>query len=212
VAQIIAGSNLWEVKAEPQKANSDAIRDSLAANKANDSYAIERDKVRALLDDTEDEPDTIVPLNSEWHRIPNLHAIFAKLIALDDEAVTRILTFVAAETLPSSTALVEILGNLFNVDMANHWQPDDTFFDLLRDKQAINAMLQQIGGKNVAEGNITATAKVQKQIIKDYLDGTRKPQQSDWQPDYMQFPMQAYTDKGGIGAIANWNEANPYFE
>lgn len=212
VAQIIAGSKLWEVKAEPQKANTEAINDSLAANKANDSFTIERNKIRALLDNSEDDSDTIVPLKSEWHRIPNLHAIFAKLLSFDDEAVTRILTYVVAESLPSSTALIEILGNMLNVDMADHWQPDDTFFDLLRDKQAINAMLQQIGGKNVAEGNITATARVQKQIIKDYLDGTRKPQQGGWQPDYMQSPMQAYTDKGGIEAMANWNEAKPYFE
>lgn len=212
VAQIIAGSNLWEVKAEPQKANTEVISESLAANKANGSFAIERDAIRALLDNSEDDSETIVPLKSDWHRNPNLYAIFAKLLTLDDEAVTRILTFVVAETLPSSTALIEILGNMLDVEMANHWQPDDTFFDLLRDKQAINAILQQVGGKSAAKGNITATAKVQKQIIRDYLNGTRELQQSDWQPDYMQFPMRAYTDKGGIGTIANWNEAKPYFE
>ncbi len=133
------------------------------------------------------------------------------LITLDDETVTRILTFVVAETLPSSTALVEVLGKMLDVNMADHWQSDETFFDLLRDKQAINVMLQQVGGKSVAEGNITSTAKVQKQIIKDYLDGTRKSRKQDWQPNYMQFPMQAYTDKGGIAAVANWNEAKPYF-
>ena len=211
VAQIIAGSNLWDVKAEPQRANTDAIRDSLAANKANDKFAVEGSVVMDLLEFTEDDVQTIVPLKSDWARQPNLHAIFAKLITLDDEAVTRILTFVVAETLPSSTALVEILGNMFSVDMADHWQPDETFFGLLRDKQAINAMLHQVGGKSVAEGNITSTAKVQKQIIKDYLDSTRKPQKQDGQPNYMQFPMQTYTDKGGIAAVVNWNEAKPYF-
>jgi len=211
VAQIVAGSNLWDVKAEPQRANTDAIRESLAANKANDKFAMERKAVMDALEFTEDNAQTIVPLKSDWERSPNLHAIFAKLITLDDEVVTRILTFIVAETLPSSTALVEILGNMFGVDMVDHWHPDDTFFDLLRDKQAINAILHQIGGKSVAEGNITSTAKVQKQIIKDYLDGTRKPQKTDWQPNYMQFPMKAYTDKGGIGAVVNWNKAKPYF-
>jgi len=211
VAQIIAGSNLWDVKAEPQKANTDAIRESLTTNKANDKFAVERNAVMELLEFTEEDAETIVPLKSDWARQPNLHAIFAKLIMLNDEAVTRILTFVVAETLPSSTALVEILGNMFGVDMADHWYPDETFFNLLRDKQAINAMLQQVGGKPVAEGNITSTTKVQKQIIKDYLDGTRNSRKHDWQPNYMQFPMKTYTDKGGIPAVANWNEAKPYF-
>jgi len=84
---------------------------------------------------------------------------------LDDASVMRVLTFVIAETLPAQSDTVEMLGTHLSVDMNEVWTPDQTFFDLFRDKQAINAMVKEVAGKNAAEGNITATAKVQKGII-----------------------------------------------
>ncbi|MEL6486417.1 MAG: hypothetical protein AAFQ13_04640 [Pseudomonadota bacterium] len=87
-------------------------------------------------------------------------------------------------------------------------QPDDAFFDLLRDKQVINAMLAETAGEDVAKGNLTATAKVQKGIIQDVLSGKRTSGNPDWTPRYMAFPMSAYTDRGGIRAI-DWAEGLP---
>lgn len=212
VAQIIAGSELWTIHADPQKANTDAIRDSLAINKAEEKFADERRAVRELLSLGEDAEGTLVYKKDDWGKSHNLSSIFASLLARSDEDVTRILTFIVAETLTSGSAMVEILGNLLSVNMADHWPPDDTFFDLLRDKQAINAMLNHVGGKSVAEGNIAATAKVQKQIIRDFLSGTRQPQSSDWQPTYMRFPMQPYTKRGGIAAIDQWRKVKALFK
>lgn len=134
-----------------------------------------------------------------------------RLLAGANRFDTRITTFIVAETLSCTDGLVEILGALFKTDMADHWQVDETFFDLFRDKQAINAMLRKIEGEHVASGNITATAKVQKQIIKDCLNGTRTSQQADWRPHYMSFPMQAYTDKGGIEAMDSWKKVEKLF-
>ena len=211
VAQIIAGSSLWEIHADPQKAGNEVIAQSLTTNKAEDKFAEERQLVRELLECTEDAADTIVCTKNEWQRQNDLFAVFAKLIELDDASVTRILTFVISETLPVSSPMVEVLGKMLSVDMADNWAVDDTFFDLLRDNEAINAMLKQVGGKNVANGNISATAKVQKQIICDYFDGTRNPQKKDWKPRYMEFPMKAYTKRGGIVAMNNWNAVSIYF-
>jgi ParB family transcriptional regulator, chromosome partitioning protein len=205
VAQIIAGSSLWETHADPQKACKDAISQSLAQNKAEGKFAEERKIVRDLLGGSEDAACTIVPTKNEWQRQNDLYSVFAKLIALDDDSVTRILTFVVAETLPCGNAMVEALGKMLSVDMASHWQVDDAFFDLLRDKEAINAILKQVGGKRVADGNISTTAKVQKQIVRDYLDGNRNPHNKDWQPRYMTFPMGLYTKRSGIDAVNNWN-------
>ncbi len=205
VAQIIAGTSLWETCADLQKASKDAISQSLAQNNAEDKFTEERKIVRDLLNCSKDPAYTIVPTKNQWHRQDDLYGIFAKLIELDDNSVMRILTFVVAETLPSSSAMVEVLGKMLCVDMASHWQVDDTFFDLLRDKEAINAILKQVGGKRVADGNISATAKVQKQIICDYLDGTRTPRKKNWQPHYMNFPMGLYTKRGGIDAVNGWN-------
>ena len=122
--------------------------------------------------------------------------------------------------------MVEVLGNLLSVDMADCWSLDDVsarsvsagsvsvrsiFLDLLRDKEAINAMLKHIGGKRVGDGNISATAKVQKKIIADYLDGTREGGEQNWQPRYMDFPMRAYTKRDGINAIEDWKAVKKHY-
>ncbi len=211
VAQMIAGSELWTVYADAQKASTDAIRDSLATNKAEDKFGDERQVVRDLLGWSIDTSDTITPAKNDWQRRDDVHEIFAKLIELDDGNITRILTFIVAETLANGSAMVEVLGNMLSVDMAESWQVDETFLDLARDKEAINAMLKHIGGKRVADGNISATAKVQKKIIADYLDGTRQPHKADWQPRYMDFPMRSYTKRGGIEAVDNWKAVKKHF-
>ncbi len=216
VAQVIAGAELWQIHADPQKANSDAIKQSLTTNKAEDKFANERDIICKLLAGLIDDNATIVPAKKDWQRHNDLYGIFAKLIELDDENVTRIMTFVIAETLPCGSATVEILGNLLSVEATDDWQVDGVFFDLLRDKEAINAILKQVRGKVTADAHISSTAKVQKQIIRDYLDGTRKGGKKDcghvrWHPRYMDFPMRNYTKRGGLSAIANWNSVKKIF-
>lgn len=201
VAQIIAGSSLWSVQADPQKANTDAITESLATNKAESVFRAERERVQNLLGLSGEEGETIVPRKTDWGKSPDLYAIVAKLMELDDASVNLVLTFVVAETLPSGSAVVEVLGEKLSVNMADHWQQDQTFFDLLREKQALNAIVKQVAGKDTADAHIASTAKVQKQIIQDGLSGKRKNGKKDWQPDYMRFPMTAYTKKGGIDAM-----------
>ncbi|MEM8597604.1 MAG: hypothetical protein AAGF76_14200 [Pseudomonadota bacterium] len=147
---------------------------------------------------------TIVPRKEDWSAARDLHAIFAKLTTFDDDTVMRILAFVTAETLASGSAMVEALGVRLGTDMARHWSPDECFFDLLRDKEAITIMLRDVAGKRVADGNATETAKTQKSIILDCLSGTRKGGKADWQPRYMAFPMQAYTKHGGLRAVEDW--------
>lgn len=211
VAQIIAGSDLWRVQAEPQKANSEAIAESLAANKAEDWLAVERQAIQKLLGNTDKAHDTVVPLATDYGRSNDIAVIFAKLIALDDQSVNRILTFIVAEALPVGNGIVEALGSILNVDMSEVWQVDEAFFALLRDKEAISAMLKQVGSKQVADAHITSTAKMQKKMIADYLDGTRKPHKKDWQPRYMDFPMRSYTKRSSLDAIDNWKAVKKHF-
>ncbi|MBM1556229.1 ParB/RepB/Spo0J family partition protein [Sulfitobacter mediterraneus] len=211
VAQIIAGSDLWAVKADPQKAANESIAESLTANTAETLFSEERLAVMALLELTNDNDETIVPRKDDWQVTRDVHAIFAKLTALADEDVTRILTFVVAETLPSGSAMVEGLGSKLDVEMGDHWSPDQTFFDLFRDKQAINGMLKEVGGKATADAHIASTAKVQKKIIQDYLDGTRKGGKKDWHPRYMAFPMATYTKRGGISAVENGKTVKAHY-
>ncbi|MEP3476421.1 MAG: ParB/RepB/Spo0J family partition protein [Hyphomicrobiales bacterium] len=195
VAHIIAGSSLWDISADPQKANSDVITESLQSNKADSLFRKDRLKVQKLLGLKADGTETIVPRKKDYEKSHDLIEIFIKLQALSDKQVMSILSFIVAETLAAGSDMVELLGSLLSVDMAQHWTQDDTFLDLLRDKETINTILEDVGGKTVAEGNLASTATVQKQIIKNFLDGTRTPQKKEWQPRYMDFPMQGYTKR-----------------
>ena len=226
VAQMIAGSQLWSVQADSQSANTDAIKESLARNKAEEKFSLQRSVVRKLLGletATKDEKatkksksnyeadDTIVPRKQDWDKSHDVHAIFAKLLSLPDNHVNTILTFVVAESLPAGSPLVEALGCKLNVDASQSIKPDETFLDLLRDKEAINEMLKEIGGKTVAEAHTASTVKIQKGIIRDYLDGTRRNGTKSWKPRYMEFPMRAYTKRSGITAIESWKQIKKHY-
>ncbi|XWN32106.1 MAG: ParB/RepB/Spo0J family partition protein [Devosia sp.] len=200
VAHLLAGSSLWRVDSDPQRADSEATVASLTCNSAEAEFRKERQEVRALLglDGEDDEP--IVPGRSNPHARQDLHEVLAKLIALKPLEVVRILNVVVAEALGSGDPLIEVLGTRYAIEMAEHWRPDEAFFDLLRDKEAINAMVRETAGKATAEAHISSTATVQKKIIRDCLEGNRKGK-SDWQPRYMAFPMKPYTKRGGIAAV-----------
>lgn len=207
LAGAIAGA-----KAEAQKAARDDIAESLQTNKAEKPFQEERQIIRELLDMEGDNHPTLLPRKEDWDRRIDVYTVFAKLLRLEDSDVLRILTFVAAEWLMVESPLVEVLGVMFKVDMQDHWQPDDVFFDLFKDKEAINAMLSEVGGEDVASGNLTATAKTQKQIVGNFLKGEGRDKVENWQPRYMAFPMQGYTKRGGIEAIDKWDNVKALFE
>src|SRR6185437_4058353 len=98
--------------------------------------------------------------------------VFEKLLTLSDADVMRVAAFFMARSLGAGSASVEAAGAHLNVDARAHWQPDDTFFDLIRDRATLNAMLAEIAGEAVARGNVAEKAKLQKQIIRDYLTGS----------------------------------------
>jgi len=197
-AQIIAGSRLWTVEAEDERTDGESAAASLAANPASQKFEEERQAIAELLGI--DFKDGSICGGPAYQR-PAVETVFARLVELDDEAVNRIFAFVVAETLPRTSFLTEALGQLLTTDMGKYWSPDDAFFELWRDKEAINAAVKQIAGKAAADANVAATAKVQKQIVRDCLDGKRKAKVENWLPDYMAFPMTGYTKRGGIDAI-----------
>lgn len=206
-AQIMAGSPLWHVYADPQKAGREDTDQSLAQNTAQDRFETERQAIRELLGLSRSNESTLIDTGGQYGRTYDLADLFARLVALSDDEVMRIFTCAVAETLPCGSGLVEALGRLLDTDMSAHWSPDETFFDLLRDKEAINAMVKEIAGKATADAHVASTAKAQKGIVRQHLDGTRKPHRPDWQPRYMDFPMRGYTKRGGIDAI---EDVKPY--
>jgi len=128
----------------------------------------------------------------------NLCKIFARLLTLEDAGVLRIQAFCLCETLAFDSPEVEAIGLLTAPDFGDYWRPDDAFFDILRDKPTINAMVKEIAGKSCADGAVTDTAKLQKQIIKNRIAGhgveTASP---DWLPKWAAFPAKPYKSVKG---------------
>ncbi len=193
-AHMIAGSSLWDVQADPQKGTKPDIAESLATNTAQQAFEAESQAVAELLE----RDGTLLATRGGYESRPDMAIVLTKLMLLDDTSVLRILTCLMADSLAVGTDLIEMLAVELSTDMTSAWEIDDTFFDLMRDKEAINVMVAEIAGETVANQNVTATAKVQKSIIKACLDGTRTTQVENWTPRYMTVPPQGYTSRSAF--------------
>ena len=212
VAHAIAGSDLWEVKPDTQNANrNEAIAASIEASKAQEAFVREREAVKKLL---QIKDGGAFLMRDRWATGEvELPRIFARLVQLTDKQVMRVLAFAMGESLAPGTAVVEALGHILKVDMANWWKPEDTFFDLLRDKPAINAMVAEVAGKRTAKDSVTKTAKAQKETIRGFLEGRNGSEAPDgWLPGYMLFPMQGYTKRKGLPPVKQWASVRKLFE
>ncbi len=206
VTHAIVGSDNWRTEADAQRADKETISESVAKSPSQIAFEKEKKEILKLLK-LPAHQYSVTQSNGNFERAAE---IFMTLLDHDDKIVMRILTFVMAETLQSGTPMVELLGGKLSVDMQKCWQPDDTFFDLLRDKAAINTMLKHIGGKAVADANISVAAKVQKKIISDFVTGEGRKEVENWQPHYMAFPFKAYTKNGGGQLTENMNQAKKH--
>jgi ParB family chromosome partitioning protein len=190
VAHMLAGSSLWQVERDPQRFAKPEIAESLEASTAQQAFEKEREAIAELLSI---ETAQILPERGEWQVIrPDMGKMMTHLMTLADNDVLRILTFLMADSLSAHIPIIDALALTLGTDMSNHWQPEDTFFALIRDKQVLNAMVGEFAGEDAAKGNITATAKTQRTILTDCLNGNRKPTDPNWIPRYMAFPQGSY--------------------
>ncbi len=125
---------------------------------------------------------------------PTICEAFEHLQTLSDNDILRLLTFLMAESLSATSPIIDGLGATLGTEMAKHWTPDSTFFELIRDKTTLNAMVRDYAGTQAAEEQLTATAKIQRTILTACLDGTRTPADPDWMPRYMAFPQGSYRE------------------
>ena len=189
VAHMICGARKWKIDGISPRSRKEETRASVEGSKAEALLAKERQEVCDLLGLTGDHPQIY-----HRHYSPhNLCDIFARLISLKDADVLRVQAFCLCETLAVDSPEVEAIGLLTKPDFGDYWSPDDAFFDILRDKPTINAMVKDIAGKSCADGAVTDTAKLQKQIIKNRMAGHGVEEASpDWLPRWAAFPAKPY--------------------
>lgn len=196
VAHMIAGSPLWSVKVEQQRSTSEAVTESVELSASETAFDAKRRDMLALLDFDGDTP-TITGGEGK-----GLGAMFARLLPLDDAQVMSILAVVMAETLWARSEIVDLLGAHLAVDMASVWQPDDALFDLIRDREVLLAMVEEVSDKQVVAGNAKEPGKVLKAIIRDCLNGDNgRTKVEGWVPRWMRFPASGYAPRGGVGAV-----------
>lgn len=124
--------------------------------------------------------------------------LFSALLKADDATVMRALTVAMGMSLAAGSRAVEALTYVMPVDMTALWQPDDAFFDLLRDKRVVNGLVADIAGKSCADAALTDTGKKQKEIIRNRMAGHGvKKAAADWRPRWMQIPARSYLDTNG---------------
>ncbi len=201
VAHMIAGSPLWSVRPEPQRADKETTARAVTGSKAQAAFETERLAVLQLLDLEAGYSGALTRGNADpyWGAL-----VFARLLAVPDETVLRVLATVMAETLAAGTALVEAAGAVIRPDVESWWTADDAFLELVRDRIAINAMLEEVAGKAVADGNVTEPARVQKTILRDCLTGEGRARNEHWVPRYMAFPVGQYDPEKALQIAANW--------
>ena len=189
VAHMICGARNWTIDGKSPRSRKPETQASVEASKAEGLLAKERQAVCDLLGLSQEHPQIYYRHHSPY----DVCEIFARLLTLEDADVLRVQAFCLCETLAVDSSEVEAIGILTAPDFGDYWTPDDAFFDILRDKPTINAMVKDIAGKSAADSAVTDTAKLQKQIIKNRMAGHGVKEASpDWLPKWASFPAKPY--------------------
>ncbi|MDO9441759.1 MAG: hypothetical protein Q7T73_12795, partial [Beijerinckiaceae bacterium] len=99
-------------------------------------------------------------------------------------------------------AAVEMNGRRIGTDMHRHWKADAAFFDQLRDREVLLAVVGEVAGAEVAAANASEKTKALKAIISDCVAGENgRAKAEPWVPQWMAFPPTAYTSRGGVGSV-----------
>jgi ParB family transcriptional regulator, chromosome partitioning protein len=205
VAHVIASSPLWSVRAEPQMVRNDAIRESVENCRGETEFDMIRRDVLAMLGRGEDDPTVV---GSDYGLESSLPGVLTRLMALDDHQVLAVLAVVMGETLASGRPIIELLGQQIDMDMASYWEADEAFFETLRDREVLLAMVGEVAGSTIAKANAGEKSKVLKTIIRDHLAGADgREKREGWVPRWMSFPPAAYTDRGGVGTVERADQA-----
>lgn len=208
VAHMIIGTGKWCVQTDAPRPKNEAIGKSIEDCFAKSDLSDRRKQILKLMNMPEHQYTLI---NRGTDEVATAE-VLAHLITLSDAQVMDVMALAMAETLAADTPIVEAVGNQLEVNMIKYWQPEPAFFDLIREKPTINAILKEIGGKSAADGNVSATGKAQKAIIMDFLEGRQgRKRVSGWMPKFMQFPFKSYTMNGGISIEYGWLEIAKLF-
>lgn len=206
VAHAMVGSDLWRIQSHTLATRKEGTKASVKNSRAAQEMAEAGHAVAKLLH--------ALGIKKARQNGDDYHLceVFAALLGMDDGEVMQVLTFVMADTLSAGGAVVEAVAIATETDMSAYWKPDEAFFDLLRDKRAINAMVADVASPSTAQTCLTETAKAQKEIIANRIAGEGCDAKMDWRPGWMQVPPTRIVTNAGSPPVDAWSRIAKLFE
>lgn len=202
VAHAVIGSSLWNLRHDCQRASNDAVRESFETCKGEPDFDAKRRAVLELLGFDPERKTIVAQFDTGRGDESGLVALFLRLLELPERAVMDVLMIVMGETLAVGSAAVEVVGVEIGVDMTRYWQPDDAFFESVRDREVLTQIVAEVAGDTVAAANANEKAATMKRIVRDHLDGANgRAKVEGWTPKWLAFPPAAYTARGGVGTV-----------
>jgi ParB family chromosome partitioning protein len=207
VAHAIVGSPLWRVQPDPRTTRNGLVAESVENAVGEADFDTVRRKILGLLGFSDEEPHvTGGNGDAAWEARDSQQGVarlFLRLLTLGDADVLDIIAVVMGETLSAGSAAVDAVGAHIGVNMADYWEADAAFFELLRDREVLGLLVADIVDPQTASSNAGEKAKVLKGIMRDGLEGTNGREKRDrWVPRWLAFPPSAYTQRGGVGTVA----------
>lgn len=150
LAHAMAGSSLWIVKPDPQRAPTDALAESVENSPAEAAFDQQRREVMALLGYDPEQP-TVTGGNQDI--IP----LFHRLLPLSNEDLVAVAAIVMGETLAVGSPIVATVDGHLSLDMSSDWQADTAFLDLLRSRAVLGTMIEEVAGPVIAASNARET-------------------------------------------------------
>lgn len=188
IAHAITNAGLWNVGVDPQRSDKPVTAES-----------VETSAAEALFDEKRRAAIALLGLDAEALSLVGAgrHAGTMRLVqylaGLPDEDVLTIAAVVMGETLEAGSAVVDDLGTILAIDMIGLWHADEAFFELIRDKQVLGALVAEVAGPEAATANGGETGKVLKGIIRDCLAGDNgREKVENWVPKWLLFPASNY--------------------
>ena len=206
VVHMLIGSTLWRIDPHQPTTRKESTLESLAGSRAETEMQAARDAAA----------ETLKGAGYEYtaRRIGDTHglcALFAALLNLEDDKVLQMLALAMADTLEAGTSTAEAVLHVCGTDLAEYWAPEDSFFELVRDKAVINALLADVASPSLAASMVTDTGKVQKAAIENRIAGVGCEAHSDWRPGWMQVPAKPVLEGRPSAPHAAWQRVTALF-
>ncbi len=206
IAHILVGAHHFNVRTQHASSAKDATKASFENSQATSELNIARTKAFSLFEALGLKK---VRANGDPY---HLAEVFSALLALSDEEVEEIMIITMADRIACGSPIVEAFAHVLGTDMSTYWKPDPAFFEILRDKRAINAMIADIATPSLAEACLTDTAREQKQVLANRIQGGGCEASPNWRPAWMQMPPRRLVEGAPCPPADQWEKLKPLFE